>query len=98
LISGLGTGIAIGFVSANLPVVFALLGPDPPLGITAATAAFAFAMGFMGVMLSPIHVCFVVTCGYFNTQLFENYRYIMGPVAVMLVASLVLSGLYYMLM
>lgn len=94
-LSGLGTGIAIGFVSASLPVVFALLGPDPPMGIMAATAAFAFAMGFMGVMLSPIHVCFVVTSGYFKTQLFRNYRLIMGPIAVMLIASLMLSGLYY---
>ena len=29
--------------------------------------------------------------------LFDNYRYIIGPIAVVLIASLVLSGLYYKL-
>ncbi|MBN2437679.1 MAG: DUF401 family protein [Deltaproteobacteria bacterium] len=97
-ISGLGTGIVIGFVSASFPVVFALLGQDPPLGVTAATATCAYAFGFMGTMLSPLHVCFVVTCGYFQTPLFENYRYIIGPIVMVLIASLVLSGLYYTFM
>ena len=97
-ISGLGTGVAIGFVSASFPVVFALLGQNPTLGVTAATTALAFTFGFMGMMLSPIHVCFVVTCGYFKTPLFENYRYIIGPIVVVLTASLILSGLYYTLM
>ena len=97
-ISGLGTGIAIGFVSASFPVVFALLGQNPTLGVTAATTALAFTFGFMGMMLSPIHVCFVVTCGYFKTPLFENYRYIIGPIVIVLTASLILSGLYYTLM
>ena len=98
LISGLATGIAIGFVSASFPVVFALLGQNPTLGVTAATTALAFTFGFMGTMLSPIHVCFVVTCGYFQTPLFENYRYIIGPIVIVLTASLILSGLYYTLM
>ena len=97
-ISGLGTGIPFGFVSASFPVVFALLGQNPTLGVTAATTAFAYTFGFMGVMLSPIHVCFVVTCGYFKTPLFENYRHIIGPIVIVLTASLILSWLYYTLM
>jgi integral membrane protein (TIGR00529 family) len=97
-ISGLGTGLPFGAVSASFPVVFALLGQNPTLGVTAATTALAFSFGFMGAMLSPIHVCFVVTCAYFKTPLFENYRYIIGPIVVVLIASLILSGLYYTLM
>jgi integral membrane protein (TIGR00529 family) len=97
-ISGMATGVAIGFVSASFPVVFALLGQNPTLGVTAATTAFAYTFGYMGMMLSPIHVCFVVTCGYFKTPLFENYRYIIGPIVIVLTASLILSGLYYTLM
>ena len=96
-VSGLGTGLAVGFVSASFPVVFALLGQDPPMGVMAATAACAYAFGFMGTMLSPLHVCFVVSCGYFRTPLLDNYRYIMGPISVVLIASLLLSGLYYKL-
>jgi uncharacterized protein len=98
LISGLATGIAIGFVSASFPVVYALLGQDPTPGVTAATTALAYSFGFMGMMLSPIHVCFVVTCGYFKISLFENYRYIIGPIVIVLIAALMLSALYYTLM
>jgi integral membrane protein (TIGR00529 family) len=97
-ISGLATGLAMGFVSASFPVVFALLGQNPTLGVTAATTALAYAFGFMGTMLSPLHVCFVVSCGYFKTPLFENYRYLIGPIGVVLITSLIFSGLYYMLM
>lgn len=97
-ISGLGIGIAVGFVSASFPVVFALLGADPTLGVTAATAALAFPIGFMGMMLSPLHVCFMVTCGYFKTPLFRIYRSIIGPIAVVITASLILSGFYYALL
>jgi integral membrane protein (TIGR00529 family) len=94
-ISGLATGVAFGFVGASFPIVFALIGQDPILSVTAATTVCAYAFGYMGMMLSPIHVCFVVTCEYFGTPLFRNYGYLIGPMATVLVASLILSGLYY---
>ena len=97
-ISGMATGVAFGFVGASFPIVFALIGHNPSLGVKAATTACAYGFGYMGMMLSPIHVCFVVTCEYFKTPLFENYRYIMGPIVIILTVSLILSGLYYTLM
>jgi hypothetical protein len=97
-ISGMATGVAFGFVGASFPIVFALIGHNPTLGVTAATTACAYGFGYMGMMLSPIHVCFVVTCEYFKTPLFENYRSIMGPILIILTVSLILSGLYYTLM
>jgi hypothetical protein len=93
-ISGLATGVAFGFVGASFPIVFALLGQDPTLGAAAATTACAYAFGYMGMMLSPIHVCYVVTCEYFKTPLLQTYQYIAGPVGVILITSLVLSKLY----
>jgi len=96
-ISGIATGVAFGFVGASFPIVFALIGQNPTLGVTAATTACAYAFGYMGMMLSPIHVCFVVTCEYFKTPLFENYRYLIGPIVTILTVSLILSGLYYTL-
>jgi integral membrane protein (TIGR00529 family) len=97
-ISGMATGVAFGFVGASFPIVFALVGQNPSLGVTAATTACAYAFGYMGMMLSPIHVCFVVTCEYFKTPLFDNYRYLIGPVVTILIIALILSGLYYTLM
>jgi uncharacterized protein len=97
-ISGAVTGVAFGFVGASFPIVFALVGPDPSYGTASATTALAYGFGYMGMMLSPMHVCFVVTGEYFKTSLYGAYRYILGPMLVMLFTALVLSGLYYVLL
>jgi hypothetical protein len=63
--SGLTTGIAVGMVSASFPVVIPLLAPEEK----AAGVLTAFAFGYVGMMLSPIHVCYVVTAEYFHARL-----------------------------
>lgn len=93
-IAGMVTGVAFGFVGASFPIVFALLGPDPSLAVTAATTAFAYTFGYMGMMLSPIHACFVVTAEYFKASIFGTYYYLVWPAAVMLFAAALLSATY----
>jgi integral membrane protein (TIGR00529 family) len=93
-ISGMVTGVAFGFVGASFPIVFALVGPDPSPGVAAATTAFAYTFGYMGMMLSPLHACLVVTAEYFKTSIFGAYRYIIGPAFVILLTSILLSALY----
>jgi integral membrane protein (TIGR00529 family) len=93
-ISGMVTGVAFGFVGASFPIVFALVGPDPSPAVAAATTAFAYTFGYMGMMLSPMHACFVVTAEYFKTSIFGAYRYIIGPAFVILLTSILLSALY----
>jgi len=94
-ISGMVTGVAFGFVGASFPIVFALVGPEPSPALSAATTAFAYSFGYMGMMLSPMHACFVVTAEYFCTTVFGAYRYIIGPVVIILLTAIVLSGIYY---
>ncbi len=94
-ISGMVTGVAFGFVGASFPIVFALVGPEPTAALSAATTAFAYSFGYMGMMLSPMHACFVVTAEYFCTTVFGAYRYIIGPVIIILLTSIALSGIYY---
>jgi integral membrane protein (TIGR00529 family) len=95
MVAGLVTGIAVGFVGVSFPLIFGLLPEGAPLSTVAATTSFAYAFGYMGMMLSPIHICFVVTNEYFNTRLARAYRYVLGPAAVILLTSLALAGLYY---
>ncbi len=97
-ISGLVTGVAFGFVGASFPIVFGLIGPAPGTAVIAATTACAYAFGYMGMMVSPLHVCFIVTGEYFKCSLYGSYRYIIGPIGVVLLASLLLSGLYYLVL
>lgn len=97
-VSGMITGVAFGFVGASFPIVFALIGQHPTLGVIAATTTVAYAFGYIGMMFSPMHVCFVVSCEYFHTSLAGAYRYIVGPALTILFSALILSGLYYWLL
>jgi integral membrane protein (TIGR00529 family) len=97
-VSGFIIGIAFGFVGASFPLVFALLGPDPSLNQIAATTVLAYSFGYMGIILSPVHICFVVTNEYFKSRLIKVYPYIIWPVVTVLVwAALLSAALYYFL-
>ena len=72
LISGFATGIAIGFVGASFPIVISIIGPDPSLAVLLSTVTIAYASGHMGQLLSPVHVCNIVTNRYFKTDLVKT--------------------------
>jgi hypothetical protein len=63
-ISGFVTGISAGFVGASFPLVFALLGNDPPLHSVMAVTSLSYAAGYLGIMLSPVHLCFIMSNDY----------------------------------
>jgi integral membrane protein (TIGR00529 family) len=94
-ISGAVTGVAFGFVGASFPIVFALAGHNQPLHIMVATTVFAYGCGYVGMILSPVHVCLVVTNEYFKTRLFSSYRYIVLPALLVFAVCLLWSGVWY---
>lgn len=96
LISGVITGIAFAFVGASFPIVFGLLGPNPEFNIIASTTVLAYISGYTGMMLSPIHLCFVVSSEYFKTNILRVYPYLIGPLIIIFSSGLFLSGLYYL--
>jgi uncharacterized protein len=95
-ISGAVTGVAFGFVGASFPIVFAFVGHNQPMHVIIATTVFAYGCGYVGMILSPVHVCLVVTNEYFKTGLFSTYRYIVVPALIVFSTCLVMSGLYYL--
>jgi hypothetical protein len=97
-IAGFVTGIAVAFTGASFPLIFALLGPEPSLNKVVSTALFAFSFGYMGMMISPVHICFLVTNEYFKSRLLKAYPYLAGPVVSILVSAIVMSSLYYLLL
>jgi integral membrane protein (TIGR00529 family) len=85
LLSGLVTGITIAFVGLSLPLLLPMLPEITPWNIM-----FIFACGFGGVLLSPVHLCLVITCQYFKVKLFPIYRYLIP--AVVSVTAVGLAG------
>ncbi len=85
-ISGLTTGITVGYIGASFPVVLSLAGPTPVELYS--TIILGFASGFLGMMLSPIHVCLIVTNEYFKTSLSASLAGMLRPAAVVLACAL----------
>lgn len=76
---GLISGINIAFVGATFPLMFALLdtlGQNHLLLPYLVLGQFA---GFTGVMISPIHICFILTCQYFRTEISTTWRRLALP-------------------
>ncbi len=77
-ISGLITGVAIGFVGTSFPLIIPMFPPTPLLDYLS-YAALAYTFGYMGMMLSPVHLCFLVTKDYYHANLLKSYRHLIMP-------------------
>ncbi|MCP4681699.1 MAG: DUF401 family protein [Desulfobacterales bacterium] len=88
-LSGFITGIAIGFVGTSFPLIIPLF-QDVSLFDYLSYAALAYTFGYMGMMLSPVHLCFLVTKDFFKASLLSSYRYLIMPaITVMITACLI---------
>lgn len=95
-IAGLVTGIALGFVGSSFPLVVPLIAGTQGLDFFA-HASLAYAFGYMGMMLSPIHLCFLVTKDYFHADMLGSYRQLVGPAAAVMLTVFVIFGLIHWL-
>jgi len=90
-VSGVVTGLAFGFVGASFPIVMSLVGQGASTAQVMSYVVLAYGFGYVGMMLSPVHVCFVVTNEYFNTKMLKAYKKILGPGICVLLGALCLS-------
>jgi integral membrane protein (TIGR00529 family) len=89
-VAGVTTGIAVGMVGASFPVVLGLLGEAPSTAALLSTTALAYALGYMGMILSPVHVCLIVSNRHFKTNLSESLVGLIKPAAVVITGALIL--------
>ena len=68
-ITGLLTGLTVGFVGSAFPLIISIAG-NTSLG----AISFAFASGFLGVLFSPVHICLILTREYFKADLWGIYK------------------------
>ncbi len=84
-ITGLITGLTLGFVGSTFPLIIHIAG-NTSIG----AISFAFAAGFLGVLLSPVHICLVLTREYFKADLWGMYK-MMLPGCVIIFAVAVIQ-------
>jgi len=90
-VSGLTTGITVGFAGASIPIAISLLGSDPAFYQLLSTVSLAFSFGFMGVMMSPVHICLIVTNEHFKTSLAKSLTSLLPLIISMLIFALLYS-------
>ncbi|BCS87820.1 DUF401 family protein [Pseudodesulfovibrio sediminis] len=91
---GLVAGINVAFVGATFPL---LLGVLNSLGMQDQTIPYlvlATFAGFTGVMISPIHICFILTCEYFKCDLMRTWRKVVAPCLVFFASGVALFMVY----
>jgi hypothetical protein len=81
---GLLTGITVAFVGATFPILLSMM--DGQVNLYLLT--FGYASGFAGLMLSPVHLCFVLTNEYFHTDTPPVYRRMLLPLCLVLLVGL----------
>lgn len=88
LLVGFISGITVAFVGATFPIILGVLhnlgaatGVDIPLLPYLTLGLFA---GFVGVMVSPLHVCFILSCQFFGVDLASAWRRLLIPCALLL--------------
>jgi len=88
-LAGMITGIAVGFAGAALPVVVGLVGSSGSGLSPMATLVLAYGCGYMGMMMSPLHLCVLVTRDYFDSSLWAIWRKIVPCVAMILAYAVI---------
>jgi integral membrane protein (TIGR00529 family) len=91
LLVGVMTGVTIAPIGIGFPILIPLLQTHPDFLYY---MMLAFAGGICGVMLSPLHLCLVLTKEYFRADWRGVYRLIWFPVASILIAGLVWVALF----
>jgi len=88
LLVGLLTGITQAFVGVAFPVIMPFIHKGDS---SLAFAALAYSGGFLGVLLSPVHLCLILTHQYFKARLGGVYRLMIFPVIFVACVAFVLA-------
>ncbi|MBS1250964.1 MAG: hypothetical protein MAG431_02563 [Chloroflexi bacterium] len=89
-IAGLLTGLSFAAFSIGFPIVFPLVAPESGM-IASHWVAWMMAGGFLGVLMSPLHLCLALTRVYFQAEWGPIYRRIIpSALSVAVVATLIL--------
>jgi len=83
-IVGVVGGITIAFVGTTFPILITLIHTLGQSQLMLPYLALALVSGFTGVLLSPLHLCLLLSNAYFETTLMPVYRQMVVPLVVLL--------------
>ncbi|MCL5057358.1 MAG: DUF401 family protein [Actinobacteria bacterium] len=86
LMVGILTGVVPAGIGVSFPLVMGVVEP------TAAYVMLASVSAVVGVMISPVHLCFILTNDYFKADFFRSYRTLIAPSLLVLAGAVTLFG------
>uniref|UniRef100_A0A7C4UDM2 DUF401 family protein n=1 Tax=candidate division WOR-3 bacterium TaxID=2052148 RepID=A0A7C4UDM2_UNCW3 len=90
LMTGFLTGVNQAYVAVSFPLFIPFLKGLPEQTILN-TVGIAYISGFAGVLLSPTHLCLVLTKEYFKARFIDVYKLLLFPVIIMMIGALILG-------
>lgn len=86
---GMLTGITAAVVGIGFPVLLPFIVTQGEVNLN--YAMFAFVGGYTGHMLSPMHLCLVVTNDYFKADTGTIYKMLILPIIIVILSALILA-------
>ncbi|CCO23551.1 DUF401 family protein [Maridesulfovibrio hydrothermalis] len=81
---GFIAGITLAFVGAAMPLVVGLVHAAGLSEQLPAWMTLCMFSGFAGIMASPLHICFLLTCEYFKVELYSAWKKVAMPSMVLM--------------
>jgi hypothetical protein len=94
-IVGLIAGIAIAVVGSTFPILIPMIHSMGEAQHMLAYIMLAMVCGFAGVLLSPLHLCLLLSNEYFKARLLSMYKYLWWPCVAMMTAAFGYFGLLH---
>ncbi len=84
---GMLTGLVQACIGVSFPLVMAVVEP------TAGYVMLAYVSGVVGVMISPVHLCFILTAEYFKADFMRSYKPLVLPSLLVVAGTFLLYRL-----
>lgn len=86
---GFLTGVNTAFIVLSYPILLPLI-QNLPAADFLHVSIYVYVIGFAGILLSPLHLCLLLTNEYFKSSLYKVYKYLAPPGIVLVIVSTVL--------
>ncbi len=80
-------GLTVGFVGTTFPIIISLVQAFGQAQYMLPYMILALVCGFLGVLLSPLHLCLLLSNAYFQTSIAAVYRHLWIPCLFLIVSA-----------
>lgn len=88
-LTGMVTGISVAFIGISLPVIVSLCSVSGNASLLEPVTVLSIASGFMGVMLSPLHLCLILSNSFFGADSLVFYKRLTPPCVLIIAFSFI---------